>query len=81
MADIIDLFNGDVEKDTDPDATLLLLMGRLDGFVLSGVDKEGREVTKEGREVTAVTFGTLPQALWFFERGKKTILERVDNEE
>jgi hypothetical protein len=74
MADIIDLFNGDVEKDTDPDATLLLLMGRLDGFVLSGVDKEGREVT-------AVTFGTLPQALWFFERGKKTILERVDNEE
>ena len=74
MADIIDLFNGEVEKDTDPDATLLLLMGRLDGFVLSGVDKEGREVT-------AVTFGTLPQALWFFERGKKTILERVDNEE
>jgi hypothetical protein len=74
MADIIDLFNGDVEKDTDPDATLMLLMGRLDGFVLSGVDKEGREVT-------AVTFGTLPQALWFFERGKKTILERVDNEE
>ena len=74
MADIIDLFNGDVEKDTDPDATLLLLMGRLDGFVLSGVDKEGREVT-------AVTFGTLPQALWFFERGKKTILERVDSEE
>jgi len=74
MADIIDLFNGDVEKDTDPDATLLLLMGRLDGFVLSGVDKEGREVT-------AVTFGTLPQALWFFERGKKTLLERVDNEE
>lgn len=74
MADIIDLFNGDIEKDTDPDATLLLLMGRLDGFVLSGVDKEGREVT-------AVTFGTLPQALWFFERGKKTILERVDNEE
>ena len=74
MADIIDLFGGDVEKDTDPDATLLLLMGRLDGFVLSGVDKEGREVT-------AVTFGTLPQALWFFERGKKTILERVDNEE
>ena len=73
MADIIDLFNGDVEKDTDPDATLLLLMGRLDGFVLSGVDKEGREVT-------AVTFGTLPQALWFFERGKKTLLERVDNE-
>ena len=74
MADIIDLFNGEVEKDTDPDATLLLLMGRLDGFVLSGVDKEGREVT-------AVTFGTLPQALWFFERGKKTIMERVDNEE
>lgn len=74
MADIIDLFNGDVEKDTDPDATLLLLMGRLDGFVLSGVDKEGREVT-------AVTFGTLPQALWFFERGKKTLLERVDNDE
>jgi len=74
MADIIDLFNGDIEKDTDPDATLLLLMGRLDGFVLSGVDKEGREVT-------AVTFGTLPQALWFFERGKKTLLERVDNEE
>ena len=74
MADIIDLFNGDVEKDTDPDATLLLLMGRLDGFVLSGVDKEGQEVT-------AVTFGTLPQALWFFERGKKTLLERVDNEE
>ena len=74
MADIIDLFNGEVEKDTDPDATLLLLMGRLDGFVLSGVDKEGREVT-------AVTFGTLPQALWFFERGKKTLLERVDNEE
>jgi len=74
MADIIDLFNGEIEKDTDPDATLLLLMGRLDGFVLSGVDKEGREVT-------AVTFGTLPQALWFFERGKKTILERVDNEE
>ena len=74
MADIIDLFNGDVEKDTDPDATLLLLMGRLDEFVLSGVDKEGREVT-------AVTFGTLPQALWFFERGKKTLLERVDNEE
>ena len=74
MADIIDLFNGEVEKDTDPDATLLLLMGRLDGFVLSGVDKEGREVT-------AVTFGTLPQALWFFERGKKTMLERVDNEE
>ena len=74
MADIIDLFNGEVEKDTDPDATLLLLMGRLDGFVLSGVDKEGREVT-------AVTFNTLPQALWFFERGKKTLLERVDNEE
>jgi len=74
MADIIDLFNGEVEKDTDPDATLLLLMGRLDGFVLSGVDKEGREVT-------AVTFGTLPQALWFFERGKKTLLERVDNDE
>ena len=74
MADIIDLFNGEVERDTDPDATLLLLMGRLDGFVLSGVDKEGREVT-------AVTFGTLPQALWFFERGKKTLLERVDNEE
>lgn len=74
MADIIDLFNGDVEKDTDPDATLLLLMGRLDGFVLSGVDKEGREVT-------AVTFGTLPQALWFFERGKKTLLERVDNDQ
>lgn len=74
MADIIDLFNGEIEKDTDPDATLLLLMGRLDGFVLSGVDKEGREVT-------AVTFGTLPQALWFFERGKKTLLERVDNEE
>jgi len=74
MADIIDLFNGQIEKDTDPDATLLLLMGRLDGFVLSGVDKEGREVT-------AVTFGTLPQALWFFERGKKTLLERVDNEE
>ena len=74
MADIIDLFNGEIEKDTDPDATLLLLMGRLDGFVLSGVDKEGREVT-------AVTFSTLPQALWFFERGKKTLLERVDNEE
>ena len=31
MADIIDLFNGDVEKDTDPDATLLLPMGRLTG--------------------------------------------------
>ena len=74
MADIIDLFNGEIEKDTDPDATLLLLIGRLDGFVLSGVDKEGREVT-------AVTFNTLPQALWFFERGKKTLLERVDNEE
>jgi len=73
MADIIDLFNGEVDKDTDPDATLLLLMGRLDGFVLSGVDKEGREVT-------AVTFGTLPQAIWFLERGKKALLERVDEE-
>ena len=48
-------------------------MGRLDGFVLSGVDKEGREVT-------AVTFGTLPQAIWFLERGKKALLERVDEE-
>jgi hypothetical protein len=45
----------------------------LDGFVLSGVDKEGREVT-------AVTFGTLPQAVWFLERAKKTLLERVDDD-
>lgn len=73
MADIIDLFGGEVDKDTDPDATLALLVGRLDGFVLSGVDKEGREVT-------AVTFGTLPQAVWFLERAKKTLLERVDDD-
>jgi hypothetical protein len=74
MADIIDLFGGEVDKDTDPDATLMLLMGRLDGFVLSGVDKEGREVT-------AVTFGTLPQAVWFLERAKYELIKRVDNEE
>jgi hypothetical protein len=72
MGDIID-FTGNRRDDADPDTTLLRLLGQLEGFVLVGYDKDGNELT-------AVTFGHLPEALWILERGKKSILERVDAE-
>lgn len=74
MADVIDFGDWGVRsEDSDADATLESLKGRLQAFVLIGYDHDGNELR-------AITFAHLPEALWALERGKKSILESVDAE-
>ena len=74
MAEIIDFTGRNVTLDADSDETLESLKGTLQAFALVGYDMDGNEVT-------AITFSHLPEAIWALERGKKSILERVDGDE
>ena len=58
--------------DLDADRTLESLVGKLDGFILAGYDKEGREFFSS-------TYADGGDALWVLERCKAALLSQVDD--
>ena len=67
-------FEGITTLDLDPDMVLQNNIGKLEGFVLVGY-------TKDGKEYICSTFGDNPTILWLLERAKKQILENADDDE
>lgn len=55
----------------DADRTLENLSGKLEGFVLAGYDKDGKEFFSS-------TYADGGDALWLLERCKKALLEQGD---
>lgn len=61
-------FTGITRLDLDPDQTLANLQGQLEGFVIAGFDKDGREFF-------ASTYADGGTALWLLERMKLRLLQ------
>jgi hypothetical protein len=53
--------------DLDPDRVLGDVLGKLDGFILAGVGKDGHEMFRS-------TFGDKAEALWYLERCRLALL-------
>lgn len=73
MAQIIP-FRGITKLDLDPDTVLDNLKGQLEGFVIAGYDKEGREFL-------GATYGDAKVALWLLERCKARVLDSTEDED
>jgi len=56
----------------DPDRTLENLVGKLEGFILAGYDKEGNEIFSS-------TYADGGNALWLLERCKTALLGQGDD--
>lgn len=71
MGDVVEL--GCITRlDLDADRTLRNLIGKLEGFVLAGYEKNGIEFF-------ASTYADGGDALWLLERCKKALLESADS--
>lgn len=64
-------FTGITTLDLDADHVLESALGKLDGVVVVGFDKDGREYF-------ASSYSDGGDVLWLFERAKKKLLEMPD---
>lgn len=63
-------FSGITKLDLNPDRTLRAQIGKLQGFVIAGYDKEGNEFF-------ASTYADGGNALWLLERCKTELLRQT----
>lgn len=73
MTNVVAIDGSDIQ-DYEADKVLENLKGKLSGFVLVGY-------ATNGEEWFSSTFGDAKEALWLLERGKKTLLEAVEDYE
>lgn len=71
MSNVV-IFPGITTLDLDPDRVLESALGKLDGVVVVGFDKDGQEYF-------ASSYADGGDVLWLFERAKKKLLEMPDD--